>query len=124
MENLSIELYQIQNEDCIKFTFKGHFTENDALRGIEEWKSLFASSTDEKATLIWHCIDMTGFDNKARISWQQAIKDLKNQIECVWLITESKIIKAGVNLMKAFIGFNIKVIKSENEIVLSGKQGN
>jgi len=60
---------------------------------------------------------MSGFENKARVIWQKAIKRLKNQIAVVWLITDSKTIKTGAKLMSLFTSFEIKVVKTEKEIV-------
>ena len=118
-KSLEIELYNLKNEDCLKFTFTGNFKGEDAISGVEEWKMLFKPIEEEKTPLIWDCLEMTGFESKARTTWQHAMKELKDKIDTIWLITNSKIIKAGAKLMSAFTKFNIKVVKSEEEIVLS-----
>jgi hypothetical protein len=115
--SVAIELCLVENVECLKFNFNGHLKTEDALIAIDEWKSLFESSTDEKITIIWDCIHMTGFDNKARIAWQNAIKDLKSRFECVWLVTDNKIIKAGAKLMNTFTSFKMKVVKSLENII-------
>ena len=119
LKSLKIDLYLLKEEECLKFTFKDKFKGDDAESAVEEWKDLFASLNGEKTLLIWDCMEMTGYETKARIAWQQAMKDLKDQIDCVWLITNSKIIKAGAKLMSAFTKFTIKVVGSENEIILA-----
>ena len=117
-DSFEIELYQLKTEDCLKFTFKGKFSEQSALSGSEEWKDLFSSTGTEKSILVWDCKEMTGFETNARIIWQQAMKELKGQIDCVWLISNSAIIRAGAKLMSTFTGFKIKAVKSEKDIKL------
>lgn len=119
LKSLKIELYHLKDEECLKFIFKDKFKGKDAERSVVEWRDLFASLKGERIPLIWDCLEMTGYETKARTTWQQAMKELKNQIDCVWLVTNSKIIKAGAKLMSAFTKFTIKVVKSENEIVLT-----
>ena len=118
-KSLKIDLYLLKDEECLKFTFKDKFKEEDAVTAVEEWRDLFASLKGEKILLIWDCLEMRGFETKARIAWQQAMKELKDQIDCVWLITNSKIIKAGAKVMSAFTKFTINVVKSENKIILT-----
>ncbi|MCF6366643.1 MAG: hypothetical protein L3J35_10625 [Bacteroidales bacterium] len=114
--NFEIELFEIKNEDCLKFTFEGKFTQEQAVSGTEEWRQLFEGVGNEKTTLVWDCARMTGFENNARIIWQKTMKGLKRKIKCVWLISNSKIIRTGANLMSKFVGFKIKAVKSEKEI--------
>lgn len=122
IKSLNTELYFLDNEECLKFTFKGNFREEDALEGIDDWKDIFASAQGESAVIIWDCLEMTGFENNARKAWQKAIKDLKNQIECVWLITDSKVIKAGAKVMNAFTSFKLNVVKSTENIMITENQ--
>ncbi len=117
-KSLEIEMCEINDEECLRFTFIDKLLEVDAVDGVEEWKEIFSSAEDgEKIKVIWDCLEMTGFDSKARVAWQQAIKQLKKQIDVVWLITDSKAIKAGAKLMSAFTSFKIKVVKSEVAIL-------
>ena len=115
-EKLSIELCQLSNEDCLKFTFTENFNESQAIEAVDEWKYLFENSKGEKTRLVWDCTNMKGYEGKALKVWQQAMKDLKNQIDTVWLITDSNMIKAGAKLISVFSKFSIKVVKSANQI--------
>jgi len=116
VNSLKIELYECRKDECLKFTFKGKFSTQDALSGSNEWKELFSSTNEEKIMLIWDCLEMTGYESKARVVWQQVMKELKGKIDCVWLISNSKIIRTGAKLMSAFTGFKIKAVKSEKDI--------
>ena len=115
-ENPKVELVTFNNEDCLRFTFSGHFTVEDAEFGVSEWKDFFASAGNQKVIVIWDARQMSGFDNKARVIWQHAIKELKKQIECVWLIADSKVIRAGAKVMSAFTSFCLKAVNDENKI--------
>ncbi len=75
--NFNIELYDIKNEDCLKFTFNGKFSEEQAISGSTEWRTLFQNTGEDKSILVWDCKDMTGFDSNARSIWLKAIKDDK-----------------------------------------------
>lgn len=116
LNSFDIELYQYKTEECLKFTFKGKFREQDALSGSKEWRELFSSTGIEKSILIWDCNEMSGFESKARIIWQEVMKELKGQIDCVWLISKSSVIRTGAKLMSTFTGFKIKAVKSEKDI--------
>jgi len=116
--NFNIELYDIKNEDCLKFTFDGKFSEEQAISGASEWRQLFDNTGNEKSILVWDCLDMTGFESNARTVWLKAIKDLKKNIDCVWVISESKIVRAGAKVLSTLSGFKIKTVKSESEISL------
>ena len=79
---------------------------------------MFDSKKDEKIVIIWQCLEMEGYEAMARTTWQTAIKKLKSNIEAIWLITNSRVIKAGASIMSFFTSYDIKVVKSEQEINL------
>ena len=103
---------------CLKFLFKGLLQEKDALLAIEEWKAYFQSKPMEKIVLIWECQEMKGYDTASRTAWQNTLNELKPQIENIWLITTSKLIKLGAQIMSVFTSLNIKVVESEEQIVV------
>lgn len=117
-KTVEIELCEVNNEDCLKFTFNNKLKEQDAYEGVKEWEDIFSSvDSDQKSVIVWDSTQMSGFENKARIIWQKGLKKLKKQISVIWLITDSKAIKAGAKLMSLFTSFEIKVVKSEKDIV-------
>ncbi len=117
--NPEIELVNFKGEDCLKFTFNGHLSTEDAEYAVTEWKEYFETTGNEKVVVIWDSINMTGFDLKAQKIWQKELKELKGQIKCVWLITNSKIIRAGARLMSAFTSYCLKVVDTSEKIVFS-----
>ena len=116
-KSVDLRLCDISNSECLRFTFIGELKADDAETAVEEWKKLFENLGDEKLSLIWDCLQMTGFENKARVIWQQAMKELKGNIDMVWLITTSNVIKAGAKLISTFTKFKMKVVKSQEEII-------
>jgi len=117
--NPFIEWCQVNSHDCLKFTFKERLTLRNAEIAIVQWKKLFELNPEKKIVLIWHCLEMTGYEPMARIRWQKAIKELKDQIDCVWLISDSKLIYAGAKIMSMFTSFNINIARNE-DMVLAG----
>ena len=115
-DNPKLEWLIIKEKECLKFTFTDVLTEQLAITAVDNWKRAFASKPDEKIILIWHCLDMEGYENKARSQWQKALKEMKSQIDCIWLVNESNIIRMGASIMSLFASFEIKVVSSENEI--------
>jgi phosphopantetheine adenylyltransferase len=59
---------------------------------------------------------MGGYDTEARLQWQKTLKELENQIDTVWLITQSSLIKMGASVMSLFTKLKIQVVRSESEI--------
>ena len=117
-KNPLIEWCNKQGNTCLRFTFKGTFRESEALVAVKEWKEHFASMKGEKILLIWQCLGMKGYEPMARSLWQTAIKELKPQIECIWLVTDSHVIQAGAAIMSLFTSFPIKTVKTEEKILL------
>ena len=119
LDNPIIDWCQVKNHNCLKFTFREKLTEKNADIAIERWTKLFDLNSDKKIILIWHCIEMTGYEPMARIKWQKAIKMLKDQIDCIWLVSNSKLILTGARIMSFFTSFKINITSSEDKILLN-----
>ena len=115
LQNPVIEYKKINEIECVYFTFKNKFTEQNATDAVKSWNG-FLSDKDKKYTYVWNCKEMSGYDPMARVYWQKAIKAYKNQIDKIWLISDSKIIITGANLLSVFTSIDIKAIKSEQDI--------
>lgn len=118
MENTTVEWVQINNTDCLKFTFNDVLTHKEALIASEEWKKVFQNKTTEKFIVIFDANEMKDYEPMARSLWQKTISDLKSQIDSIWVITDSKIIAAGAKIMGVFTSFSIKTVDSEEKITL------
>lgn len=116
MKNLSVEWRKIGGLECLVFVFKGMLTYEEALRGVEEWKIAFASRSDQKITIVWHCLEMNNYEPMARNLWQKTLKEMGNQIGKIWLVSASPIINAGATLISLFTSYPIKAVRSEADI--------
>jgi len=115
-ENPKIEWLQRAKKDCLKFTFKETLTEQNAIIAIQKWEKAFASKPEEKIIIIWDCSKMSGYSTKSRILWQNALKEMKEQIDIIWLISQSSLIKMGASVMGLFTSLKIKTVSKESEI--------
>ena len=59
---------------------------------------------------------MTDYDNDARAQWIDAIKEMKSQIDTIWLISASGFIRTGASIMSFFVNMQIKPVSCESEI--------
>ncbi|MFC2137143.1 hypothetical protein ACFLTE_03105 [Bacteroidota bacterium] len=115
-KNPLIEWCSINNKNCLKFTFNGILKKEDAVEATKEWKDLFSAANITDVNIVWHCIEMKGYEPMARSVWQNTLKELKSKIACIWLITESKVVKTGALIMSVFTSYELKVVSSEDKI--------
>jgi len=119
IENPKIEFCSKHNKTCLKFTFHGKLLVEDSRKAVDIWKKAFESKANEKIILIWDCLKMSGYDPGSRNEWQNAIKVMKNQIDSIWLITNSNLIKVGATVIGIVTSLKINVVNSEDKIILS-----
>ena len=119
-ENPGLEWVQKSGRNCLKFTFEGTLTEEEAVQAIEKWREAFRSKPKEKIILIWECRRMAGYDTGSRVNWQEALKEMNNQIADIWLVTSSNFVKIGARVMSVFTSLNIHIVDSESDIEING----
>ena len=119
MDNPKIEWVQKSGKNCLKFTFQESFKEQDAKAAIDKWREALATRPpQERIVHIWDCLGMKDYDQSARTKWSETCKDLKDQIDVIWVITNSLLIKMGATVISVFTSLNIKVVSSEADIRL------
>lgn len=59
---------------------------------------------------------MKDYESKARDVWQNSIKQQRESIDTIWLLTTSTLILAGAEIFSFFSSFNIKTVKSFQEL--------
>ena len=118
MDNPQIEWITRAGRNCLKFTFRGKFTEQNARLSLEKWKQAFAGHAREKTPIIWNCLEMEDYDHEARTIWQTACKEMKDEIEIIWVVTNSLLIRMGASVISVFTSLKIKVVSSESDIQL------
>ena len=99
------------NRRCLEFWFDAHLSSIGAERAIEAWRAAFESRPNERITVVWHCLKMKGYDTEARSQWTATLKDLKGQIESIWLVTDSKFIRMGATVMGMLSSLDIQTVK-------------
>jgi hypothetical protein len=114
--NSQIDLYKLNRKEFFKITISGHLDENSAISLAESLKVKMASVNNNKMSIIWNCETMTGYEPRARYVIQNIIKELKNNINRNYIITTNKIIQSGAMILSIFTSFDMKVVKSEDEI--------
>lgn len=109
---------EVGSKKCIHFTFKGIFTEQLAKDLVGEWQEMMKSCKEEKVCIICECSQMKNYDSMARIRFQNCLKEFQKNISGFWIVTESKVAKYGGMLMGVLLSFPVKVVESEDKIVL------
>jgi len=116
MENPKIEWVNKSGKQYLKFTFTGKFTMDDAVPALDRWRQMFAEKNGQKISLIWDCLQMDDYEHEARTLWQNGCKEMKEQIEIIWVITNSLLIRMGASVISVFTSLKLKVVGSEGEI--------
>lgn len=114
---MEIKWITLNSKKYLKFSFDENLGEQEAISSIEKWKKEITSNSDTKVSMIWDCLKMKSYDSKARILWQDALKELKNSIENIWLISNSQFIRVGANVISVFSGLKINPVDSESKII-------
>jgi hypothetical protein len=117
MSDLKVSWRKKEGIDFLYFKFIGKLSEELAKNGISVWKEANSLKQGQKIHLVWDCLEMTGYDSLARVLWQKTMKDFKDSIGSIWILTNSNIVKVGATLLSAFTSFSIKIVSSENEVV-------
>jgi hypothetical protein len=98
----------------IQFDFVGYLDHPSAVSGVDHWKMIMMGS--EKKDLIFNCTNMTGFDTTSRQMWQATMKELKQKIGHIWIISTNQFILAAAKTMGLLSGFSIKTARSIDQI--------
>lgn len=102
---------------CLKFTFIGKLTHEAAGHAAIEWANEFKKIRKDTAVpVIFDCLHMSDYHPMARTCWQKVITELKSQIRDIWVISDSKIIRAGAAILGVFTSFAIRTVDAESKI--------
>jgi hypothetical protein len=118
IKNPIIEWSETSGKLCLKFTFEENLSLDEAVVAIAEWKRYFREKADKPIVLIWDCRKMKKYETAARDRWTAALKEMKKDIESIWLITDNLFIKFGAFIMSTLCSIKINVIHSEDEIFI------
>ncbi len=116
-KNPVVQKKEINGKQCLHFTFKETFTYDEAEDFIAGWKQHFSLKKHKKVVVVWELLEMDSYETEARTMLQQAIKDLKDNIEGIWLLTDSILIQAEAEIISFYTSFKIHLVKSEEELL-------
>ena len=118
MSKPTIKWIERGGKSCLKFTFQESFVANDAESAITEWRDALKTKPGERIVHIWDCLAMKDYEQQARTAWSEACKEFSGQIDRIWVVTNSLLIKMGATVISVFSSLNISVVKSEDDIKL------
>jgi hypothetical protein len=111
----NIEEIKINNRECLRFNFSGVLKQKDAVQVCSEWKTI-SQTTKKKYVIIFNATKMVDYEPMTRNSFQSTMSELKSQIDQIWVVSESKLIRGGAAIMGMFTSFSIKAVDSEEHI--------
>lgn len=100
----------------LRFTFGESFSHDDATIAISQWREAFASRPGEMITLIWDCTAMKDYHGSAKSIWTASLRDFDDQIEMIWMISGSSLVRIGATFMARMAQIPFKSVRSEAEI--------
>lgn len=112
----TLDWIRINGRPHLRFVFKAALTEEDCQAAIAEWRQAFEERSEEVISLVWEASEMKSYESKARKFWQEAMREMRDRIGTVWLVTGSSIIRMGASVMSLFSSIDIKVVSSQDEI--------
>jgi len=113
---VKIEWFENKNMRYGKFTFSDKLTSLSAEEAVVDWKERFAKQPHEKFTLVWDCSELEDYDSACQELWQEAFQETHQQVERIWIISNSEIVNAEVQLRALFDDFNVKMASLGNNI--------
>ncbi|MEQ8470168.1 MAG: STAS/SEC14 domain-containing protein [Marinoscillum sp.] len=107
------------SHSCLKFIFKGKFTEEASDLSTQIWDQEFKSNPDRKFILIWDCVQMTGFEMSARREWIKCMQELHENIDKIIVVSDNVLIRGSARLMLKLFSFESEVFSTYQEIAVA-----
>jgi hypothetical protein len=114
----NIEQITINNKECLRINLKGIINQKSAMLTCSEWKAISDANKTKKYVIIFNAKDMTDYEPMTRTHFQNNMKELKNQIDQVWVISESTLIRSGAAIMGMLTSFPIRAVNLEDQIIV------
>ena len=113
-----LEWKTIAEKRFLKFTFHGHFSAEEAVPAITEWRKEFEKEvpSGQKVSIIWDCMQMTGFDPDVKNTWQKTLKEFSNNVQEIWIISTNPLIRVAALTMGVFTNYKVKTAIKESDI--------
>ena len=112
---VEIKSWHPSDSDFLIFHFQDHFSTTAAEKACEIWTD-FHEKNASSLIHIWDCTSMKSFDMAAKNVWMGKMKDHKDYIERIILISDSIFIRGAARLMSKFSKHPLAVYKSIEEV--------
>ncbi|NBW35494.1 MAG: hypothetical protein EBR30_10845 [Cytophagia bacterium] len=113
-----IEQLRRAGKDFLRFTFDGVLTQKEAIALCNVWRKYCYDQPDIRFIIVFNATKMINYEPQARIIFQKSIKELQDNVEKIWVVTDSKIILGGASIMSLVIGIPIRAVRSEEQIII------
>lgn len=104
--NPIIKWQNMRNQRYLLVNFDGHLSPEDAQRAIGVIHSMI-DDVDGKCTMVWECTGMAGYDTGAREAWQVFMKNIKQKVEAINVVSGNVVIRTGAMVVGMFAGIKI-----------------
>lgn len=117
-KNECLDILRIDRQDArfLIFVFRGKLTDRACEEACEIWNDTVQSDPSVVYTHIWDCEKMTGFEQKAKNRWMDAMNYHSNRTNSIWLISDNILIRGAARLMSKFSRHELKVFRKKDEV--------
>jgi hypothetical protein len=115
---LPVEEILINSKRFIRLNFEAKLSALQAQEICDKLKKIYKINENNKQTMIFNSLEMQDYEPKARVIFQETLRELKSQIDMIWLISDSKIIVGGAAIMSLLTKIKIQTVKSEDFITV------
>lgn len=115
---LNIQLLKNLNNDtkCLHFKFREKFKVETSVSASKVWTNFLDEHPNEHVEFVWDCVGMTGFELEARKEWYEAMKNYKDRISKVYMISDKLMIRSAAKVMLQFFGIPSKIERSSESL--------
>lgn len=115
--SVTIEWATCKGVRCLQFTFQSVLTHEAAIAAAGRWRDEFKNQ-QLAVPVIFNCLKMTDYHPMARSCWQKVITEQRSVIQSIWVVTNSKVIRAGAAILSLFTRFDLHTVDTEEKIFI------
>lgn len=110
--NPDVRLLDVYGKNCIYFQYNGVFRLKDAEIALNRITNYLKENKTHKKLVVWNCLGIKDYETAARTMCQDAVKEYKDTIDSIFVIANSPIIYAAVEIISFFTSLPITVVSS------------
>jgi hypothetical protein len=113
-----IERINLNNKECLRFNFNGLLNQKEAVSTCNEWVAISSLDKSKKFVIIFNATKMVDYEPMTRAHFQNTMKELKGQIDQIWVISNSSLVRGGAAIMGMLTSFTVRAVDSEEHMVI------